>query len=171
MAYEVPEDLPEKPMVYSRLGYMERQAILAELAQNDPYISPVCRIEHVYAALCITMNEQPGSVPVNNCAGIMCQGKTRHWGWKWPVGVPEPVGFAFAREGQTANERAPFLAFASAHDSLKFLLAKVIKRDIRTAEGYADQWVGDDSQRAGAISGFNHWLGVVSGKSIIPSGA
>ncbi len=161
-----PKDLPEKPLDWGQWSLADRIAA----AQG---ISGYTRLE-LQVAVAITHNEQPGRVPVNNCCGFMCWGTARPWGWKPDLwGSRPPVGYAFATEGQTDNIGV-FLAFKDVKDSLYFLAQKVRSRSINSAEAYADKWVKDPAQRAGAIAGFTAafskvdkaWPGTRSGPTL-----
>ncbi|MEO0077699.1 MAG: peptidoglycan-binding domain-containing protein [candidate division WOR-3 bacterium] len=148
-----PRDLPERPVVWSPWPIEDRIAAAQRLSGFTP--------RELQVAVAITLNEQPRRIPCNNCCGFMCWGATRPWGWKPDVWEDRPPnGYALAPEGQ-AGKTGVFLAFRNVTDSLFFLAQKVRSRRITSAEAYADRWVADPVQRAGAIAGFNYAFGRV----------
>jgi hypothetical protein len=107
----------------------------------------------------ITLNEQPGKIPVNNPCGLMCWGEEDPWGWKfWPDSPP--VGYALIQEGE-GGMMGVFLAFADVKDALARLLARIQARDIATPEDYAQYWVAEPKQHDAAVSGFTATLAKV----------
>lgn len=147
---QIPTDLPEVARTWTDWPLPER-------ARAAKSISGCADIER-QSAVAITLNEQPGKIPVNNCCGIMCQGAARPWGWTDSAWAGcTPVGYALIREG-AGGKLGVFLAFKSATDSLAFLVRKVHDRGVVTAEAYADKWVAVESLRNQSISGFNAML-------------
>jgi hypothetical protein len=151
MAYRIPIDLP---LVDTQWQDWPISARLLTAAA----IRPAASIRTKLAAVAITLNEQPGKTPVNNCCGLMCQDDKYPWGWSgagW--GIDHPVGYALIREGATGKE-APFLAFAKVEDSLGFLIDRVTAREMFTADVYATRWVGvtpGSKAHREAVDGFN----------------
>ena len=142
----IPTDLPEKPLGRSQWSLADRIAAAKSISGYTD--------EERQSAVAITINEQPGRIPVNNCCGLMCQGPNRPWGWADVWEDRPPNGYALTTEGQT-GKTGVFFAFETATDSLLFLLKKVRSRGITTADVYAEKWVGGGAQTAGAIAGFN----------------
>ena len=87
MSYKIPIDLPKVPATWQDCP-IEARLRAAMLREDAPVWARL-------SAVAITMNEQPGKIPVGNCCGLMCQGETRPWGWKaehWTR--VEPMGYA-----------------------------------------------------------------------------
>ena len=104
-------------------------------------------------AVTISMNEQPHSIPVDNCCGIIVAGATRPWGWTtWPV---SPVGYSAGPEGEGGEAVSVFFAFNSPQGSLWKLLTSVRRRGIKDAVTYALGWVSDPAQYTESVDGFN----------------
>ena len=148
MSYWIPVDLDKKPAVWTPLSFGER-------------IKTVCEDQRAYplwalrGAVAISLLEQPGSVPCGNIGGIMCQGeafdptqKSTSGGWGWGRGAwnragVKPSGYAVLKEG-LSGRGAPFLTFASAADSLRFICQQCFEDggDHYDGESYALHWFG-----------------------------
>jgi hypothetical protein len=142
-----PKDLPELTQKWTTWPLAKRVEDVLTIAGHTEL--------QMQSAVAITRNEQPGRIPVNNCCGLMCQGKTSPWGWKNdPWAGCAPCGYSMIQEG-AGGLLGVFLAFNRVTDSLAFLLRVVRRRGITTAEAYADKWVAEPSLRAQSIKGFN----------------
>lgn len=153
MAYKIPSDIPLVPATWQDWP-VEARLRAAMLREDAPVWARL-------SAVAISMNEQPGKIPVGNCCGLMAQGDgTMPWGWKvehWAKA--KPIGYALLNEGQ-GIKGAPFLAFAKPEDSLSFLIDRCVSRQIDSGERYAVKWVGtiyvNDRVYINAVAGFNH---------------
>jgi hypothetical protein len=144
-----PTDLPKKTVTWSQWPLADRITAARSI--------PGYTTEELQSAVAITLNEQSGNIPVNNCCGLMCLGKSRPWAWTDVWENHPPTGYALINEGQTGLVGV-FFAFDNAADSLLFLVKKVRSRGLTTPEVYADKWVGGGAQTAGAIAGFKSAL-------------
>jgi hypothetical protein len=107
------------------------------------------------AAVALTIIEQPRSIPVNNPAGIMCQGlrfepmpesTSGGWGWgrgAWNRAGVRPNGYALLHEGLT-GQHPPFLAFATISDSMRFVVQQCYEDGVDKYDGddYCIRWFG-----------------------------
>lgn len=135
MAYKTPVDIPQLPAAWTDWPLADRVTAAAKLPV--PYWARL-------AAVAITLNEQPGKIPNGNCCGLMSFGTKMPWGWREKQWANvKPTGYALLKEGQTGL-LAPFLAFASPADSLRFLAERCEARGIYDGKTYARLWVGQN---------------------------
>ena len=120
-------------------------------------------------AVIASCNEQPPArkIPCNNTLGLMSFGATYPYGWIQFAPERKPIGYCLAREGQTGNTAAVFLAFRCPSDTLHRMMMRIQTHG--WAEGGPDQWatryaigwVGDPAQESTAIAGFKAQAKVV----------
>jgi hypothetical protein len=148
MAYRIPTDIPKLPAEWRPFPLPER----IRVAVIDTRAYPIWAQQ---AAVALTLIEQPRTVPVNNPAGIMCQGlafepqpgsTSGGGGWgrgAWNRAGVQPCGYALLREG-LGGRSAPFLAFASLADSMRFVVQQCFEDggDKYNGEDYATHWFG-----------------------------
>jgi len=154
MPYRVPQDLPKVPASWQAFPLDERIRCVLRNVRAYPLWSR-------QAAVAITLIEQPRTVPVNNPAGVMCQGlafepvtgsTSGGWGWgrgAWDRAGVKPSGYALLREGLT-GEHPPFLAFAAMDDSMRFVVQQCFEDGGGKYDGddYCQFWFGIASSNA-----------------------